>query len=149
MCTQWGFGFLLQNIWVPGQRHGRNLECLINRQQENLFKTTLISSNHVNNAVGVFTCHKPKAFVCVSIKLVYHCIQWKLNVSVYMPVAMPSLVVFPVPLWRVDMSLHVFKKAERSFGCCCQNTIDIRIQVIAYKYQCLTKIVWIYLVCGV
>ena len=27
-----------------------------------------------------------------------------------------------------------FKKAERSFGCCCQNTIDIRIQVFVYKY---------------
>jgi hypothetical protein len=24
-----------------------------------------------------------------------------------MPVAMPRLIVFPVPLWRVDMSLHV------------------------------------------
>jgi hypothetical protein len=35
-----GFGFFLQDIWVPGQGHGRNLECLINRQQENLFKTT-------------------------------------------------------------------------------------------------------------
>ena len=30
-----------------------------------------------------------------------------------------------------------FKKAERSFGCCCQNTIDIRIQVFVCKYQCL------------
>jgi hypothetical protein len=35
-----GFGFLLQDIWVPGQSHGRNLECLIYRQQEDLFKTT-------------------------------------------------------------------------------------------------------------
>jgi hypothetical protein len=72
----------------------------------------LISFNHVNNVMGVFTCHKPKAFVCVFIKLVYDCIQWKLNVSVYMPVAMPSLIVVPVPLWRVDMSLHVSKRLK-------------------------------------
>ena len=32
------FGFLLQDTWVPGQCHGINVECLINRQQENLFK---------------------------------------------------------------------------------------------------------------
>ena len=35
-----GFVFLLQDIWVPGQCHGIYLECLIYRQQENLFKTT-------------------------------------------------------------------------------------------------------------
>ena len=35
-----GFGFLLQDIWVPGKCHGINFECLIYRQQENLFKTT-------------------------------------------------------------------------------------------------------------
>ena len=35
-----GFGILLQDISVPGQNHGRNLEYFINRQQENLFKTT-------------------------------------------------------------------------------------------------------------
>jgi hypothetical protein len=34
------FGFLLQDTSVPGQCHGINLECLIYRQQENLFKTT-------------------------------------------------------------------------------------------------------------
>jgi hypothetical protein len=33
--------------------------------------------------MGVFTCHKPKAFVCVFIELVYHCIQWKLKESEY------------------------------------------------------------------
>jgi hypothetical protein len=33
-------------------------------------------------------------------------------VSVYMPVAMPRLIVFPVPLWRVDMSLHVSKRLK-------------------------------------
>jgi hypothetical protein len=33
--------------------------------------------------MGVFTCHKPKAFVCVFIKLVYDCIQWKLNECEY------------------------------------------------------------------
>jgi hypothetical protein len=60
MCTRWGLGFCSKIYrYRAGQSHGRNLECLINRQQENLFKTTLISSNHVNNAVGVFTCHKP------------------------------------------------------------------------------------------
>ena len=32
--------------------------------------------------------------------------------SVYMPVAMPSLIVFSVPLWRVDMSLHVSKRLK-------------------------------------
>ena len=62
--------------------------------------------------MGVFTCHKPKAFVCAFIKLVYHCIQWKLNVSVYMSVAMSRLIVFPVSLWRVDMSLHVSKRLK-------------------------------------
>jgi hypothetical protein len=29
-----------------------------------------------------------------------------------MPVAMPSLIVFPVPLWRIDMSLHVSKRLK-------------------------------------
>ena len=62
--------------------------------------------------MSVFTSHKPKTYICVFIKLVYHCIQWKLNVSVYMPVAMPRLIVFPVPLWRVDMSLHVSKRLK-------------------------------------
>jgi hypothetical protein len=29
-----------------------------------------------------------------------------------MPVAMPRLIVFPVPLWRIDMSLHVSKRLK-------------------------------------
>ena len=62
--------------------------------------------------MGVFTCHKPKAFICVFIKLVYDCVRCKLNVSVYMTVAIPRLIVFPVPLWRVDMSLHVSKSLK-------------------------------------
>jgi hypothetical protein len=33
-------------------------------------------------------------------------------VSVNMPVAMPRLIVFPVPLWRVDMSLHISKRLK-------------------------------------
>ena len=76
-----------------------------------------------------------KTFVCVFIKLVYHCIQWKLNVSVYMPVAMPRLIVFPVPLWRVDMSLHVSKRLKDlstvavEGGIARKNTIGIRMQV--------------------
>jgi hypothetical protein len=37
-------------------------------------KLLLISSNHVNNAMSVFTSHKPKTYICVFIKLVYHCI---------------------------------------------------------------------------
>ena len=101
--------------------------------------------------MSVFTCHKPKVFVCVSIKLVYHCIQWKLNVSVYMPVAMPSLIVFSVPLWRVDMSLHVSKRLKDlstvavEGGIVRKNTIGIRMQVFVYKFQCFTQVAWIYL----
>ena len=38
----------------------------------------------------MYTCHKPKAFICF-IKLVYDCIKSKLNVSMYMPVAMPRV----------------------------------------------------------
>ena len=36
------------------------------------------------------------------IKLVYNCIQWKLNVSEY--VAMRSPIVFPVKLLRINIS---------------------------------------------
>ena len=101
--------------------------------------------------MGVFTCHKLKAFVCDFIKLVYHCIQWKLNVSVYMPVAMPRLIVFSVPLLRVDMSLHVSKRLRDlstvavEGGIVRKNTIGIRMQVFVYKFQCLTQIVWVFL----
>jgi hypothetical protein len=73
-------------------------------------KLLLISFNHVNKVIDVYTYHKPKAFVCVFIKLVYDCIQWNLKVSVNMTVAMPRVIVFPVPLWRVDISLHVSKR---------------------------------------
>jgi hypothetical protein len=103
--------------------------------------------------MGVFTCHKPKAFVCVFIKLVYDCIQWKLNVSVYMPVAIPRLIVFPVPLWRVDMSLYVSKRLKDlstvavEGGIVRKNTIGIRMQVFVYKFQCLAHIACVYL-CG-
>jgi hypothetical protein len=38
----------------------------------------------------------------------YDCIQWELNVREY--AAMPRLIIFPVTLWRVNMSLHVSKR---------------------------------------
>ena len=107
-----GFGLLLQDIWVPGQIHGRNWNVCYIGSRKIYLKLLLLSFNHVNIVMGVFTCHKPKAFVCVFIKLVYHCIKWMLNVSVYMPVAKPRLIVFPVPLWRVGMSLHVSKRLK-------------------------------------
>jgi len=48
-----------------------------------------------------------KSICLCLIKLVY---DWMLNVSVNMTVAMPRPIVFPVPLWRVYMSLHVLKR---------------------------------------
>jgi hypothetical protein len=63
--------------------------------------------HNLHERVGVFLARRSVQHL---VKLVYHCIQWKLNVSVYMPVAMPRLIVFPVPLWRVDMSLHISKR---------------------------------------
>ena len=98
--------------------------------------------------MGVFTCHRPKAFVCVFIKLVYHCIQWKLNVSVYAS-SNAKADSLSCPIVESRYVFTRFRKAEGSFGCCCQNTIDIRIQVFVCKYQCLTKIAWVNLVCGV
>ena len=38
----------------------------------------------------------------------YDSIQWELNVCEY--AAMPRLIVFPVTLWRINMSLHVSKR---------------------------------------
>ena len=70
--------------------------------------------------------------------------------SVYMPVAMPRLIVFPVPLWRVDMSLHVSKRLKDlstvavEGGIASKNSIGIRMQVFVYKFQCLTQIAWVY-----
>ena len=104
-----GFGFLLQN---GGE--GGSPEIFLNiwyiDSKKIYLKLLLISFNHVNNVIDAYTCHKPKAFVCVLIKLVYDCIQWNLKVSVNMTVAMPKVIVFPVPLWRVDISLHVSKR---------------------------------------
>ena len=112
MCTQWGLGFCSK---IYGYR-GKAMEEIWNvwyiGSRKVYLKLLLISFNDVNNVMDVFTCHKPKVFVCVVIKLVYDCIQWKLNVTVYMPVAMPRLIVFPVPLWRIDMSLHVSKRLK-------------------------------------
>ena len=78
--------------------------------------------------MDVFTCHKPKSFVCIFINLVYEC------VCVYdSSNAKAGCLSCPIVVSRYIFTR--FKKAERSFGCCCQNTIDTRIQVFAYKYQ--------------
>ena len=75
------FGFSLQGIGIPKfwkvwYMHSRNI----------YLRLLLISFNHVNNVMGVYTqsSYFKKFYLSGIIKLVYNCIQRELNISVNM-----------------------------------------------------------------
>jgi hypothetical protein len=69
---------------------------------------------------------------------------------------MPRLIVFPVPLWSVDMSLHVSKRLKDlstvavEGGIIRKNTIGIRMQFLFTSSNVSHRLLgFISVVCGV
>jgi hypothetical protein len=157
MCKQWGLCFCSKIYWYRGKTMDEIWNVRSIGSRKIYLKLLLISFNHVNNVMCVFSCQRHLSVFLVNLSTTASngsC----MCLCIHMPVAMPRLIIFPVPLWRVDMSVHGSKNAERSFGCCCgewhckqnfQNTRDIWIRVFVYKFQYLIQIARVYLVCGV